>query len=370
MPAGRSARIGAGATWEPVLAATAPHGLAALCGSAPGVGVAGYLLGGGLGPLARSYGFSADHIEAVEVVTPADGRLIVTAESDPDLFWALRGGKGGLGVVTAVTIGLLPLAEVYGGALYFGAADVPAVLAAYAEWSPALPESTTASIALLRLPEADALPDAIRGRTVAHVRVASIDAPAKAERHLAALRAVAKPVLDTIGRLPYDRIGTIHADPVTPMPVANGSATLATLDAGAVAALLAAAGPGTDAPLASVEVRTLGGAAARPAAVPNAVGGRGAAPRPQRLRGTRSRAERRRTPGGRSVRTGTPGPVARTGRADQLRRPRERRRHGAAFVVPRGQRPARRDPSPARPGGHVPVRAARDAGSSSACWPA
>ena len=201
----------------------------------------------------------------------------MTAESDPDLFWALRGGKGGLGVVTAVTIGLLPLAEVYGGALYFGAADVPAVLAAYAEWSPALPESTTASIALLRLPEADALPDAIRGRTVAHVRVASIDAPAKAERHLAALRAVAKPVLDTIGRLPYDRIGTIHADPVTPMPVANGSATLATLDAGAVAALLAAAGPGTDAPLASVEVRTLGGAAARPASVPNAVGGRGAA---------------------------------------------------------------------------------------------
>ncbi len=184
--AGRSARIGAGATWEPVLAATAPHGLAALCGSAPAVGVAGYLLGGGLGPLARSFGFSADHIEAVEVVTPADGRLIVTAESDPDLFWALRGGKGGLGVVTAVTIGLLPLAEVYGGALYFGAADVPAVLAAYAEWSPALPESTTASIALLRLPEADALPDAIRGRTVAHVRVASIDAPAKAERQLAA----------------------------------------------------------------------------------------------------------------------------------------------------------------------------------------
>ena len=56
------------------------------CGSAPAVGVAGYLLGGGLGPLARSYGFSADHIEKVEVVTPADGRLTVTAESAPDLF--------------------------------------------------------------------------------------------------------------------------------------------------------------------------------------------------------------------------------------------------------------------------------------------
>ena len=273
----RAARVGAGATWEPVLKATAPHGLAPLCGSAPAVGVAGYLLGGGLGPLARTYGFSADHVQAVEVVTPADGHLTVTAESDPDLFWALRGGKGGLGVVTAVTIGLLPLAEVYGGALYFKAADVPAVLSAYAEWSPALPESTTASIALLQLPESDALPEAIRGQRVAHVRVASTDAPASAERQLAAIRAVAPPLLDTIGTLPYDRIGTIHGDPVTPMPVANGSATLATLDAEAIAALLAAAGPQTDTPLSSVEIRTLGGAVARQALVPNAVGGRCAA---------------------------------------------------------------------------------------------
>ena len=140
---------------------------------------------------------------------------------------------------------------------------MPAVLAAYADWSPALPESTTASIALLRLPPADALPAAIRGRTVAHIRVASIDAQARAERQLAVIRAVAPPLLDTIGRLPYDRIGTIHGDPGTPMPVANGSATLATLEPESVAALLAAAGPDTDAPLASVEIRTLGGAAAR-----------------------------------------------------------------------------------------------------------
>lgn len=126
------------------------------------------------------------------------------------------------------------------------------------------------------LPDAEALPGAIRGRTVAHVRLASIDAPADAERQLAAIRAVAPPVLDTVGRLPYDHIGTIHSDPVAPMPVADGSATLAALDADVVAALLAAAGPQTDAPLASVEIRTLGGAAARPAPVPNAVGGRSA----------------------------------------------------------------------------------------------
>ena len=152
-----------------------------------------------------------------------------------------------------------------------------AVLTAYAEWSPALPESTIASIALLRLPESDMLPEAIRGQRVAHVRVASVDAPASAERQLAAIRAVAPPLLDTIGRLPYERIGTIHGDPVAPMPVASGSATLATLDADAVAALLAAAGPDADAPLSSVEIRTLGGAVARQAPVPNTAGGRSAA---------------------------------------------------------------------------------------------
>ena len=86
-------------------------------GSAPGVGVAGYLLSGGLGPLPRIYGFSADQVQAVEVVTPADGRLTVTAESDPDLFWARGGGKGGFGVVTAVTIGFLSLTEVCGAGL-------------------------------------------------------------------------------------------------------------------------------------------------------------------------------------------------------------------------------------------------------------
>ena len=305
----RSARIGAGATWEPVLAATAPHGLAALCGSAPAVGVAGYLLGGGLGPLARTYGFSADHIQAVEVVTPADGRLTVTAESDPDLFWALRGGKGGLGVVTAVTIGLLPLAEVYGGGLYFGAADVPAMLGAYAEWSPALPESTTASIALLRLPESDALPEAIRGQRVAHVRVASIDAPATAERQLAAIRAVAPPLLDTIGTLPYDRIGTIHGDPVTPMPVANGSATLATLDAEAVAALLA---PQVRRPMRRCpRSRSALSAERWPARHCPQRRRRPFAAHAQRLRRTRSRTQRLRTPGGRPVRTGLCRPVAR-----------------------------------------------------------
>ena len=273
----QTVQVGAGCTWEPVLAATAAYGLAAPCGSAPAVGVMGYLLGGGLGPLASAFGFSSDHVRSLEVVTPADGAITVSADSFPDLFWAMRGGKGGFGVVTAVTVDLLALSEIFGGGIYFDAGDAAGVLAAYADWAPSLPESSTTSVALLRLPASDALPAAISGRHVAHVRFASLDPAAEAEAQLADMRAVAKPLLDTVGALPYQQIGTIHGDPVAPMRVANGAASLASLEGHAVQAVLAAADLGSDLPLSSVEIRTLGPATRRQPRVPDAVGGRCAA---------------------------------------------------------------------------------------------
>ena len=237
----------------------------------------GYLLGGGLGPLASAWGFSTDHVRSFEVVTPADGAITVSADSYPDLFWAMRGGKGGFGVITAVTVELLTVSDIYGGGIYFDADDAAGVLAAYAEWAPALPESSTTSIALLRLPPSDALPEAIRGRHVAYVRFASLDPVAQAEAQLADMRGVAKSLLDTVGVLPYGHIGKIHGDPVAPMPVANGAESLASLGADTVAAVLAAADLGSDLPLSSVEIRTLGPATRRQPPVPDAVGGRSTA---------------------------------------------------------------------------------------------
>lgn len=276
-PAARTVRIGAGCTWDPVLAACDAYGLAAPCGSAPGVGVAGYLLGGGLGPIQGSIGFSSDHVTSIEVVTPADGLITVSVESHPDLFWAMRGGKGGFGVVVAVTVQVQPLSTLYGGSAYFATPDVADVLAAYAQWAPHLPESSTTSIALIRLPSAPALPDAIRGKHVASVRFASLAAPQTARTLLAPIRAAAPVLLDTIDVLPYSKIGTIHGDPTHPMPVANGSAPLSALGADAVASLLAAEDLAGDKPLSSVEIRTLGPAARRAPTSGDAVGGREAA---------------------------------------------------------------------------------------------
>jgi hypothetical protein len=273
----RTARVGAGATWDQVLAATALHGLAAPCGSAPGVGVVGYLLGGGLGPLASSVGFSSDHVRSFDIVTPTDGLITVSEDEYPDLFWALRGGKGGFGVVTSVTIDLLEITNVYGGGVYFSAGDAPAVLSAYADWAPSIPGSSTTSIALLRLPASAALPDAIRGRRVAHVRFASLDPVGAAHAQLADIRHVARPLLDTVGDLPYGQLGTIHGDPRVPMPIVNGTASLASLTGDTVDAVLGAAGLEADHPLSSVEIRTLGPATKPLASPADAVGGRSTA---------------------------------------------------------------------------------------------
>jgi FAD/FMN-containing dehydrogenase len=117
-PATATARIGAGVKGGPVLREAAHHGLAPLVGSTPDVGAVGYLTSGGLPVLGRRYGFAADRVRAIELVT-ADGRpRRATAEEHPDLFWAVRGGKGNFGVLTSVETGLVPVERLYGGGLF------------------------------------------------------------------------------------------------------------------------------------------------------------------------------------------------------------------------------------------------------------
>lgn len=270
----RTARVGAGSTWADVLSAAAPHGLAPLCGSAPHVGVIGYLLGGGIGPVARTFGFAADHVRSLSVVTADGGLVRADAEFNQDLFWALRGGKGGFGVVVEIEIDLFPLATIYGGALFYAAEDTPAVLRTFGQWSRDLPEEMTTSVALLRLPPLPELPEPLRGRFVSAIRIAYVGAAEDAEALMTPIRESARPLIDGVGEMPYAEIGRIHADPVDPMPVMEGGILLDDFDAAAVDALLAASGPTVEVPLAAVEVRRLGGALARMPEPANAVGGR------------------------------------------------------------------------------------------------
>ncbi|MDA2894361.1 FAD-binding oxidoreductase [Mycolicibacterium sp. BiH015] len=262
-PLNRTARVGAGARWQDVLDAAAPHGLAPLCGSAPNVGVVGFLTGGGIGPLVRTFGVSSDHVRSFEVVT-GEGRLLRAApDENADLFWGLRGGKATLGIVTSVVIDLPPVAEFYGGAVFFDGPDAAAVLHVWREWCADLPETVNTSIAIQQLPPLPGVPEPLAGRMTVSVRYTAVGDFAEAERLLAPIRNAAAPLMDTVGVLPYAAIGAVHADPPDPMPVNEDQALLSELPAEALDAILAAAGPGSQSPQVIVELRMLGGAMAR-----------------------------------------------------------------------------------------------------------
>jgi FAD/FMN-containing dehydrogenase len=272
-----SARVQAGVRWSQVIEAAAPFGLAPLNGSSSNVGVLGYTLGGGLGPMARSFGFAADHVRRFTIVT-ADGEIRdVTSDADPDLFWAVRGGKAGFGIVTELEFALMPVARFYGGCIMFPAEATAVVLHAWREWAPTLTDATSTSVALLRLPPDPALPEPLRGRFVLSLRVVHLGSAEEGATVVAPMRAVATPLMDLVAELPYAAVDAVHMDPTAPLPIHDRGVTVNALPAEAVDALLAVSGPDVPAPLIMVEIRLLGGAIARRPAVPNAVGGRDAA---------------------------------------------------------------------------------------------
>ena len=180
-------------------------------GSAPTVGVMGYLVGGGLSFYGRAHGLAANHVRAFEVVTP-DGRARrADADENPELFWALRGGGGGYAVITAVEIGLLPYARVTGGALFFAAGGAGAA-ARVAGLDPHRSGSDDDHVP--RPPAAAAAPragaaarrrDGLRRRRLARPR-----GRAELDRRL---RAVAPPILGGSGRCPARRSRTCTATP-------------------------------------------------------------------------------------------------------------------------------------------------------------
>ncbi|HJP79209.1 MAG TPA: FAD-binding oxidoreductase [Pseudonocardiaceae bacterium] len=269
-PDTRVARAEAGARWGDVVAAAAKHGLAPLNGSAPTVGVVGYTLGGGLGLLARQYGYAADHVRAVEIVTADGQERRVTATEDADLFWALRGAGANFGVVTAIEIDLVPLDRLYGGTLIFDTDQIPAVIDAYRTWTRTVPEQLTSSLITLPMPDIPQIPEPIRGRFVARVHVAYTGDAATGEQLVEPLRAVGPRLIDSLGDLPYTESHTIYNEPTMPHAYIGDNRRLRELDPAMLNEIFAISGP--DAPvMCVVDIRHLGAAASREPGVPNAV---------------------------------------------------------------------------------------------------
>lgn len=266
-PVARTAWVEAGVRWSAVIEQAATHGLAPLAGSSPGVGAVGYTLGGGVGLLGRTFGYAADHVRALDVVT-ADGDLRrVTATSEPELFWALRGGGELLGVVTGMEVALVPVPVVHGGGLHFDAVHAADVLAAFRELADAAPETLTSSVGMVGLPPIDAVPEPLRGKHVLHVRLASTE-PLDPSL-LATLRAIG-PLVDRVGEVPAAQVGSIYGDPDFPHAYVGDNVLLGELPADLLDAVRTLAGPAAPVPCV-VDIRHLGGAMARAPEEPNAV---------------------------------------------------------------------------------------------------
>ncbi|MEV6930587.1 FAD-binding oxidoreductase, partial [Dactylosporangium sp. NPDC051485] len=235
-PARRTARAEAGALWIDVVEQAAPHGLAALHGSSPDVGVVGYSLGGGIGWYSRQHGLQTNSLTAIELVTAGGEPVRATAGAEPDLFWALRGGGGNFGVVTAVEFDLFPITTAHAGWLVWDWREAARVLPAWAEWAVAAPDHVTTAARLLQVPPVPQLPEAVRGRQLLVVDGAALGDPAV----LAPLCAL-KPEMDTFADVPAPALSRLHMDPEGPSPSVGAAAMLGDLDGAAFDALLGAA---------------------------------------------------------------------------------------------------------------------------------
>jgi FAD/FMN-containing dehydrogenase len=262
-PDRRIARAEAGVLWLDVVEAAAEHGLAALHGSSPDVGVAGYSLGGGMGWYARLLGLQANSLTAVEVVTPSGDVVRADAEHEPDLFWALRGGGGNFGVVTALEFRLFEIESAYAGWLVYDGSRAREVLAGWAAWAVDAPDEVTTSWRVINVPPIEEMPPPFRGRTIVVIDGAVLADDARAAEVLAPLRAMS-PEMDTFARTPAAALARLHMDPEGPTPAVSDSLVLGSLPEAAIDALVAAVGPGSGSTLMLSELRQLGGALGRP----------------------------------------------------------------------------------------------------------
>lgn len=256
-PVSRVAHVGGAVQWHQLVAAAGRHGLTAPFGSAASVGVTGYMMGGGIGFMSRHLGLGCSAIRAARIVTP-DGHIRrIDAGSDPDLFWALRGGGGGFGVITSLEVDLTPVPRMSGGVLAWGIEDAERVLPVWADWCLGAPDEVTTAVRFMHPPEGPAL--------AVIVATAPWDS-GELRRELDRLVELG-PVLDTIRDTDPEAFLREYSDPeidTEEPPHAFEHVLLDRVPAAACEALAEFAQPGTGCGAMMLEIRHLGGALGRP----------------------------------------------------------------------------------------------------------
>ena len=262
-PQARIARAGGGTLWREVDAATQPHGLATTGGFVSTTGVGGFTQGGGVGWLMRRCGLAADNLIEADVVL-ADGRSIVASEREhADLFWALRGGAGGFGVVTRFSYRLHAVGEVYAGVAFHPVEDAADLLRTFRAFTPTAPNALTAMLVFTTAPPLPFLPPEAHGQRAAVLAWCWSGDPAQGAEVLAPLTGHGRPLGSHAGVMPY-AVWQQAFDPGAPAGDHYYWTTsqFDVLDDALIDALVPLAAAPAD-PLSEVHVHHLGGAVAR-----------------------------------------------------------------------------------------------------------
>ncbi len=258
--AAQTATVGAGVKAGELLDALQGTGLTFLAGSNPDPSVVGLTITGGMSWFGRAYGLGANAIVAVELVDGLGRVRDVNRATDPDLFWAVRGGGGDFGIITALQIRLFPAPELQGGRLLWPVEQMPAVLRAFREVTANAPEHVTLWYHTYQFPPFPELPEPIRGRSFASVAATVLGSAAEAEHLLRPLRAVPGLELDLVWPIPMNELAGVADEPVSPTPSVEHSLLLDDLSDEVIDGLSRLTGAGSGSPLAVLQLRHLGGA--------------------------------------------------------------------------------------------------------------
>jgi FAD/FMN-containing dehydrogenase len=213
-PGRRVVRVGGGATWAQVDRATQEHGLATTGGRVSSTGVAGLTLGGGSGWLERKHGLACDNLLAAELVTADGERVRASATEHPELLWALRGGGGNFGVVTALELTLHPVGpEVLAGIVLYPAERGGELLRTFRDVMRAAPDELSLAYLHLTVPEDPDFDAAWHGRPAVAVAGMWAGEPEDGERAVQGLRGLGDPIADFFGPMPYADFQCMLDDP-------------------------------------------------------------------------------------------------------------------------------------------------------------
>ncbi len=252
--------VGAGVKWGELCAALDGTGLMALAGSNPDPSVVGLILGGGVSWFTRAHGFTANSVVSMDVVDPSGELVHVTRASDPDLFWALRGGGGDFGIVVRLELALFDAPEMYGGQLLWPVEHAPVVLKAFRDLALVAPRELTMWAHVLHFPPIPDVPEPLRGRSFVNVAATYLGSAQMADILLWSLRDAAPVEMDLMQVITPSTLDAVAAEPTEPMPAIEHSMLLTGLDDEAIDALCAAVSDPRTCPLMFVQIRGLGGA--------------------------------------------------------------------------------------------------------------